>query len=227
MSRPIFTEVCSSCFDPFFDKIYKKGLEKTAKANDHLVCKMLSREFLLNDQMHRECLLAAVRDPHFIFSLEWEWADLVHIFAMDLELVHAFCQGHPKPDDLIASLVSSGHLSIDVYRYLEQNFNVWVEEFGTSEELFVNGVYEGNFDLVQYVAPKMKEFDDLVGQLCWQQNGAKGLEILNCYTDVKPELIETINAMGPEEIEEPEFKVNIQELLAKNFICGSQICHKI
>jgi len=34
--------------------------------------------------------------------------------------------------------------------------------------------------------------------------------------------------MDLDEIENtPKVKLNIQELLAKNFICGSQICHKI
>ena len=225
MSRSIFSGVCDSCFDLVVDKVWHKYEGKTTTRNGVRV-NFLSREFLLNAAgMHRECLLAAVRDSCFIF--EWGWAETAHVLETDLELVHAFCQGHSEPDNLIAWLVNSRHLSIDVYRYLEQNFNDWIVG-DRPQILFINGVNEGNFDLAQYVAPKIKKFDGVVGQLCLKRNGAKGLEILSCYTDVKSELIEIINAMDLEEIENtPKVKLNIQELLAKNFICGSQICHKI
>ena len=125
MSRTIFSAVCDHCFNAAFkNAVQKLFVQQNLKdvgqidgdflaENSFMFMMFISSALITKaDQMHRDCVLACVRDEDFNLSFDF---DPPKIFSTDLEILHAFCTAHPdEKSQMLEGLTNSASMSIDI-----------------------------------------------------------------------------------------------------------------
>jgi hypothetical protein len=238
MSRTIFSAVCDHCFNAAFKNAVQKlfvqqnlkdvsQIDSDFLAENSFMFMMFISSTLITkaDQMHRDCVLACVRDEDFCLSFDF---DPPKIFSTDLEILHAFCTAHPhKKSEMLEGLTNSASMSIDIYRYLEQN-DILVKRQHVKREIVINSLSGGNMELADYVSQEIDSIDNaFISDLLVVKDGASVLQNIGSRMDIKNQVVDELNNLNPGDTVGDYFDTNVKELLDKNFICGSEICYKI
>lgn len=224
-------------------KIFFSGLKACGESIDNredLIIqhqKVISENLCVNfmiaaDSLHRECLLACVRDSDFVPAGQYQ-----AVFAFDVDLLHAFCQTHPdRAGEVLYRVLYAAKLSVDVYRYIESQ----VPSF-TKRNLLNNALGEGNTGLAKHIVASLSDVtDDDLHAMMWARDGVDVMEAIACDFDLKSSVGRVMQEIQEEYPADPVVDAedaesatpsvllqNIKELLRRNYICDSDVCYQI